>query len=144
MKKQRIWLDLLKVFVAVLISFIFFKDLKYFHIVTAFSAVVGHMHPFYLGFKAGKGFACLIATMFVVNFWFGLVIIVVAMTLALLSNYIVVATLIVLISTSIFIPVYTNFDLLPTIISTVICCEIFIKHIPNIINIINRIFALFF
>ena len=128
-------IDIFKVFLAVLIALPFFHDLPNFHIVCCFSAVMGHMYPFYLGFKGGKGFACLISCMFVVNTLFGTIVILVALAMAGITNYIVVATIICLISTSVFVPMYTNLDILPTVYCLVPAVIIFVKHIPNIIKI---------
>ncbi len=61
-------------------------------------AVIGHCFPFYLQFKGGKGFAAFIGVAAIINFKVFAIIIFASLILAYLTNYIVVATLILTIS----------------------------------------------
>lgn len=130
-------IDFLKVFVAVLIAKIFFNSVKDFHLITGFSCILGHIFPFYLKFKGGKGFSCLIACMFLINPIFAVIVLVLSLSLAGISNYIVVATLLCLILTSIFLPVFEDFSIVPTIYGLISTFVIFVKHIPNIVKILK-------
>ncbi|MBQ7800740.1 MAG: glycerol-3-phosphate 1-O-acyltransferase PlsY [Oscillospiraceae bacterium] len=50
-------LDVGKAFLAVRLSMYLFPELRYAGIVAGFSAVVGHIYPFYMKFRGGKGLA---------------------------------------------------------------------------------------
>lgn len=66
------------------------------------ACVLGHIFPFYLGFRGGKGFASYMGMILAFNWRVGLVLVVLAAVITLLSDYIVLATL----TTVVVFPLY--------------------------------------
>ena len=89
--------DIGKGFLAVLIATLCFADLLYAPIIAGVASIMGHMFPFWMKFKGGKGFATYIGVSVALDWKMGVIILVVALILALISDYIVVATMIVII-----------------------------------------------
>lgn len=131
-------IDIIKPMLAILVSYLIFKEYAYYKIITGAFAILGHMYPFYLKFKAGKGFACLIGFSLVYNPLFFLLVFVVGFGIAVIFDYIILATLTFSIVMPIFIAIKTGFDLIPTLSISLVCLIIIIKHIPNVIKIINH------
>ena len=131
-------IDIFKVFLAVLICYPFFKDYPNYRYIVGFSCVLGHIFPFYLKFKGGKGFACLISCAFLtLNPFVAFGTLLVAFGLTAISNYIILGTYTFIISVSIFVPLLTDFDIVVCIYCYLACGIIAVKHIKNIINIIK-------
>lgn len=62
---------------------------------SALAAILGHMYPFYLKFKGGKGLATLMGTCIALNFWLTVILFVLLVAVTLLSDYIVIGTAVV-------------------------------------------------
>lgn len=81
-------LDMLKVIIAMNIVSYMFQISHNLEIYSGLFAVLGHIFPFYLNFKGGKGVASLIGVFFVINFQFGSLILFTLMVFTILFNYI--------------------------------------------------------
>ena len=97
------------------------------------SAILGHIFPFYLKFRGGKGFASYISLVLALSILNPIILIIplLAVLIAIITNYIVSATFTVILLT----PLYMWFiqeNLQATIILTLVSIVIFIKHIENI------------
>lgn len=97
------------------------------------SAILGHIFPFYLKFRGGKGFASYISLVLALSILNPIILIIplLAVLFAIITNYIVSATFTVILLT----PLYMWFiqeNLQATIILTLVSIVIFIKHIENI------------
>lgn len=122
--------DIGKAALAVVLARYFFPDLPHIGAVAGISCVLGHIFPFYLGFKGGKGFASYFGMTLALNWKLGLVIFVLALVLTLLTDYIVAGTVATITVVPIAMGVLTHSLLLAVILcvgSAVICC----KHIEN-------------
>ena len=62
------------------------------------AAVIGHVFPFYLHFRGGKGFAAYLGMMLFLNWRFALVSILITAVLTLATNYIVAGTVTTVVS----------------------------------------------
>lgn len=129
--------DILKGAAVVLVSRLVFKDYEYLPYIAATCAIIGHIFPFYLKFKGGKGFATLCGVILGYN-W--IVFIIAAILIAVITfstDYIVLATLTMIISFPVFVGIYTHNFIYPCIllIGSVV---IFIKHLPNYKRILKK------
>ena len=97
--------DILKCAISVIITRIIFGDSVDLWFLAALGAVLGHMFPFYLKFKGGKGLACLVGAYLALD-WrafivAGLIIIIITLT----TDYIVISTF----TLSLLYPVFAYF-----------------------------------
>ena len=82
--------DIGKSVLAVLLAQQIFPDTAYIGAVAGVCSVLGHIFPFYLKFKGGKGFASYFGMTVALNWKLGLVLFVVAVAVTFLTDYIVV------------------------------------------------------
>jgi len=94
--------DIGKAALAVILARIAFADLPYITAVAGVACVMGHMFPFFLRFKGGKGFASYIGMMLALNWKFGLIVLVLVVLVTLITDYIVVGT----VTTTVLTPIY--------------------------------------
>jgi len=129
--------DILKGFFAVqVVKWIYpgNPDLAY---LAGLMAILGHIFPFYLKFRGGKGVATLAGMMFGVNWKLGLFFVLLMAVPALVTDYIVAGSF----STFIALPIVTYFSgypILMTLLSlglTVLC---FYLHRANIQRILDK------
>ena len=138
--------DIFKCVLAVVIASLVFPADPSFRFMAATGCIVGHMFPFYLKFKGGKGFACLVGAILALD-WRGFIvggILIIAITL--LTDYIALATLTVSVAYPVFAYFY-DMSRLPedavhrpwlfALIAGAASLIIIIKHIPNIKKIAN-------
>ena len=129
--------DILKGVLCVILSQIFFSDWPYIGVLAGVSCVLGHIFPFYLKFKGGKGFASYIGVAYGINWKVALILTAIILVIMLLSDYIVVATTL----TVTLVPIVYGFTersyILPLIL-LVASMVIIIKHIENYKRMINK------
>ena len=130
--------DILKAVLAVALARLLFPGAVYAPYIAGAAAVLGHIFPFWLKFKAGKGFAPFIGLITSVTSWkFVLVMLAVCLTAILITDYIVSATF-----TSIAVlPAYvfaTTRNAAAACLILAVSAVIFIKHIENIRRIRSR------
>jgi glycerol-3-phosphate acyltransferase PlsY len=121
--------DALKVIVAALACSLLFP-VQYAGLLAAAAGVVGHIFPFYLKFKGGKGFASFIGMSFIIDWQFGLIMIVALVIVAIIADWIVAGTFLHIVATPIY--VWCTSHWIGALIVIVPSVLIFIKHIENI------------
>ena len=84
--------DILKASIAVLLARYLFSDLSYAAELAGVASVIGHVFPFYLKFKGGKGFASYMGMTIALDWKFAIGLIIVCAILTLVTDYIVTAT----------------------------------------------------
>lgn len=129
--------DALKSVLAMFIIRLLFNGSEDAAVLAGCSAVIGHIFPFYLNFKGGKGFAAYIGMVFAINWKLGLILLAIGAILSLLTNWVVMATLTFILS----FPIYNLINNEPTIVtisSAVVSLVILYKHIINFRKLFNK------
>lgn len=126
--------DIGKSVLAVLLAKYLFPNLEYAGAAAGIASVMGHIFPFYLKFKGGKGFASYWGMTLALNWKLALVIFVAGLLLTFLTDYIVTATT----TTVIAVPVYLGFATDSLILVLILCigsAVIIYKHRKNYVRI---------
>ena len=109
--------DIGKGVLAVLLAGWLFPELQYGPVVAGVSCILGHIFPFYLKFKGGKGLASYIGMTLALNWKLALVVLVLLVVVTLISNYIVAGTM----GTILVVPAATLI-LTGDVVATLILC----------------------
>ena len=128
--------DILKSAAAVYICSRLFPDNQIVPFLAGAMAVVGHIFPFYMNFKGGKGYASYFGMILAVNWKLALALAVLGVMITLISNYIALATL----STVVVTPAYYFFlhaSIYIIVILLILAALMFYKHRINIQRIIR-------
>ena len=128
--------DILKATLAVLLAKWLFPQLPYAGAVAGVMAVLGHIFPFYLKFKGGKGFASFFGVALALDWKFALVLAVVLLVITLVTDYIVCSTM----TAAFAIPLYLGIvgrSLLLTAILLVPTVVMVFKHRENFVRLRN-------
>lgn len=97
--------DIGKAVLAVVLAKLFCPDQLLIQAGAGVACVLGHMFPFYLRFKGGKGFASYLGMTFALNWKFALIVLLTVIIVTLVSDYIVAGTM-----TTIFVvPTYMGY-----------------------------------
>lgn len=128
--------DILKSVIAIFLVSQLFPTLLGAKAIAGASAVLGHIFPFYLKFKGGKGFAPFLGMILGLDWKFFLAIVAIVFVVTLISDYIVLGTLTTIIS----FPFYLCFigeNILSVIPILIVSLIILSKHFVNIKRIIK-------
>jgi glycerol-3-phosphate acyltransferase PlsY len=84
--------DIGKSALAVILAQLIFPDLPYIGALAGAASVLGHIYPFYLKFKGGKGFASFIGAALVLNFSVTIVVLALMAAVTWFTDFIVLGT----------------------------------------------------
>lgn len=90
--------DIGKAVLAVWLARLLFPDAALCGTAAGVACVIGHIYPFYLRFRGGKGFASYLGMTLALNWKFALVLLLAVLVLLLVTDYIVVGTMTAVIS----------------------------------------------
>ncbi len=90
--------DIGKAWLAVALAKLVFPEADYAGAVAGIACVLGHIFPFYTGFKGGKGFASYLGMTIGLNWKLALVIMALVVIVTLVTDYIVAGTTLTIIS----------------------------------------------
>lgn len=126
--------DIGKSVLAVTLAKLFFSELPNIGAVAGVASVLGHIFPFYLKFKGGKGFASYFGMTLALNWKLALVIAVMVLLVTVITDYIVVGTTLTILTVPVYLGITENSILLALIlcIATVV---IMYKHRMNYVRI---------
>ena len=123
--------DISKGALAVLLARMLFPQTEAIGAVAGAAAILGHIFPFYLGFRGGKGFASYIGMMFLLQWKIALLTLALGLLITLVTDFIALAT----ISTAVVFPtiyLWQNPALIPAVMFVVLAGVIIYKHKDNI------------
>ena len=129
--------DIGKAVLAVILAKALFPDLENAGAAAGVAAVLGHIFPFYLKFKGGKGTASFLGLTLALNWKLALAVIAILVLATILTDYIVIGTF----SAIVTVPVYVGFFAHNLILMAIICIAsfaIFWKHRENIGRMIRK------
>ncbi len=129
--------DIAKSALAALIAKWLFPELEYAAASAGIAAVIGHIFPFYLKFKGGKGFASYFGVTLALNWKLALAIVAIVILATVITDYIVAGTF----STIVLVPAYMGYSTRNLILVSILCVGtlvIFVKHWENIQRLIRR------
>lgn len=129
--------DIGKAAIAVWLARLLFPELEYAGAAAGVAAVMGHIFPFYLGFKGGKGLASFYGMALALDWKLGILAGLVIVLATLITDYIVIGTF----STIVLVPVYMGIASRNLILAAIVCLAsvvIFYKHRENIGRIIRK------
>ncbi len=126
--------DIGKSVLAVILANIIFPELPYAGVAAGVACVWGHIFPFYLKFKGGKGFASFLGMSLAVNWKFTLLLMAAVVIITLITDYIVIGTMTCVLSFPAYMGIVTHDCILPLIILTASVLIIY-KHRDNLVRI---------
>ena len=128
--------DIGKSALAAILAVLICPERPYIGALAGAAAVLGHIYPFYLGFKGGKGFAAFIGAALVLNFNITLVVLALMALVTWFTDYIVMGTLTTVVLVPLGIGLITGDPVAPLILLAV-GTVILLNHRENFIRILN-------
>lgn len=128
--------DIIKAFAAIKICEAIYSGTDYIFSVTAVAVIFGHIFPFYLKFRGGKGLACLGGTVLAFDWRYFLMLLSIEIIFVLIVNYICFVPM----TASVVFPIsygIIRHDLVGALILLIPTVVIFIKHTENIRRILD-------
>ena len=122
--------DIGKAVLAVILAELIFPDLEFIGAAAGVACVLGHIFPFYMGFRGGKGFASYLGMTLALNWKFALIILAVVVIVTLVTDYIVVGT----VTTVVTVPVVMGILPQSAVLAVILCVAtavILYKHREN-------------
>ena len=128
--------DIGKSALAVFLAQLIFPEVPHIGAVAGVCSVLGHIFPFYLKFRGGKGFASYIGMSLVLNWKIALVVLALMVVLTVVTDYIVVGTMTTVVAVPLALGILTR-SFLPALILLVASGVIIYKHRENFPRMIN-------
>ena len=128
--------DIGKSVLAVVLAKLMFPQLPLIGAVAGVASVLGHIFPFYLKFKCGKGFASYIGMTLALNWKLALVIMALVLIVTLITDYIAVGTTLTILS----VPTYLGIAEHSILLALILCgatVVIIYKHRMNYVRSYN-------
>lgn len=126
--------DIGKSALAVILARLLFPGLPHISAVAGVASVLGHIFPFYLKFKGGKGFASYIGMTLALNWKLALVIAVLVLLITVITDYIVLGTTMTILTVPVYLGI-TEHSLLLALILCIATFTILYKHRMNYVRI---------
>jgi len=128
--------DIGKAALAVMLAELLFPALSNAGAVAGVACVLGHIFPFYLKFKGGKGLASFLGMTLALNWKFALIMLVMVAVVMLVTDYLVLGT----VSAAVIVPLYSGIAEQSLSLALILCIAsvvILIKHRDNYTRILS-------
>ena len=122
--------DIGKAALAVILARLCWPELDHIGAVAGVSCVLGHIFPFYLKFKGGKGFAAFLGMTLALNWKFALVVMALVVVVTVITDYIVAGT----VTSILLVPSYLGYTHRSFVLAGILLIAtavILCKHIEN-------------
>ena len=129
--------DIGKAVLAVMLAKLLLPELEYVDAAAGVACVLGHIFPFYLKFRGGKGLASFLGVIGALNWKVGLAMALLLVIVTLVTDYISLGTLSVSVSAPVGVWLVTGKIVVPLILCIATVVMIF-KHLENIKRIRNH------
>ena len=128
--------DIGKSALAVVLARLMFPDLPLIGAAAGVASVLGHIYPFWLKFKGGKGFASYLGMTIALHWKFAIAVLLLVVVVTLITDYIVAATTTTIVIVPIGLGLLTQSLLIPLIL-LVASAVIAWKHKDNYVRMYN-------
>lgn len=128
--------DIFKAWLATFIGAILCPDVSFIFAIASGCCILGHIFPFPMGFKGGKGLACLGGTVLSYSLKLFLILLGIEAVLVLCADYICVVPITASVAFAVIYGIQRK-DVVGTVIFAVISAIMVLKHIENIKRIKN-------
>ena len=128
--------DIGKSALAVILAELFFPDLPFIGALAGVASVLGHIFPFYLKFKGGKGFASFIGMSVALNWKIALAVLALMVVVTLITDYLVAGTMTTIVLVPVSIGFMTQSVVVPLIL-LIATAVITYKHRENFVRMYN-------
>lgn len=128
-------IDMLKAYLAVIaIAYLFpessaLMDLK---VLGGSAAIMGHIFPFFMNFKGGKGIACYLGMLLAIDWIVGINIIVFLLVMTVITDFVAVGSILIYILVPLFVLIYTDYSLISFVIFLIVGMVGIFKHWINV------------
>lgn len=129
--------DIGKAVLAVVLAKLLFPQTEAVGAVAGVSCVLGHIFPFYLKFKGGKGLASFLGMVAVLNWKVGIAVALLLVLITVVTDFIALGTLSVSLAAPVGIWLLEGSFVVPLILCIATVVMVF-KHLENIQRILNR------
>lgn len=127
--------DIGKAVLAVLLCALLFPSAPLVREIAGTACILGHLFPFYLAFRGGKGFASTLGVIGALDWRFALILLAAIIVLVLITDYIVVGTMLTVVSYPIYC--FVTSRLIAAALLTATALIIIYRHRANFIRICN-------
>lgn len=125
-------LDMGKACAAALLAAALFPGTPAAAAVAGAAAVLGHIFPFYMGFRGGKGFAPFLGMTLALDWRFFLALVAAVVVITLITDYIVIGTFASIVSVPAYLAFSARAERLAALAVAAVSLVIFAKHFVNI------------
>ncbi len=105
---------------------------------TALGAVCGHLYPFYLKFRGGKGIACMGACMLIYDWRLAAIGLVIFISILVITRYMSLASLTASVLFPVFVGISSHGNLHMIIVTLLFTVSAFFNHRANIVRLMNH------
>ena len=124
--------DIGKSVLAVVLVRMLFPETAYAGVLAGVASVLGHIFPFYLKFKGGKGFASYLGVILALNWKFALVILILVAVVTVVTDYIVAGTTLTILASPVYLGITGGW--LAALILCIATAVILCKHRVNYVR----------